>query len=1744
MSERDNQDKPDTSTAKGDSTRPRPRTGPLEELGKLEFDPEELDNLFDDALSDASLREAPTREALQRPAQTADPRKALARADHPPARQPAVPPQGSPKGRPGSAPLGSAAAGTRRNVPPPGSVPPADRRSARPGGLATSASRVPPAMSTRTSVPAPRGGPSTSPRERPSGIPSLGLDAMGKAPSPGRERGATQASRGTLNPRGEAHGGGAAPEAPDPPAGTGEGSSGGTRRAGALGSIDQLAPVDGWQQRASWLEGQAHQQLDAKRKARTLTLASELWAIAGDLERSRACAGLAVQANPHLPVAQRQARWLAAAQGDWNDVSAALDAELKLAVTPEARCHAAHLAAHVRRGKLGDRQGASTRIDLAARAKPDDVRSHLARLLEELSAGPEAPRTRFPDLSRFEHLIRSVELIIHLRGGTVNTSDVSPAALLENLRRALRAHDAGESATAALALSRVPDLEAAMWLAAALYAQSTALRPRALELLEAMGATNPSTAVTAAVTELAWLLSDPELIDRLKSDASRDAIPIAQRLGLALVAAAPPETLRALSEEASGVEGMEVLVDATADFIAPGERIPSVASPSDAASLELGYALAAGRIPNEDLSQLAEASVGSIPPLHVALAMERALASGDVARCASLLRSWPEHDARLPTIPRLLVEGLLYERAEMPGQARQPYDAALALDPSHEGAARALAQCPDAAPLHELLESLADVVSGDDRCALLLMEAARRRGPEDPVYGAILNRAAEISPGLPFAFRAAEHAARARGDAQELLSWLQRRRETLTDPLEQALDSVREALLVASYAPEQALGLIERALAARPYDVALRELHERMLPTEMGLDRFAWRESVAAALPPQERAWLLLGLAREHAKAGDKTRAAELGQAVLALDPSPLTQRIAERLQGSEASSLLEQALARANAAMEGPPPSGLDEAAADLLDVAADAATNDPQVSAMLRRFGDLLPESLPLLRWAEHTRLGSAELPELESLAERIARVVEGAEAEAHWRLALRIAEASGSFARSSEVFQRLLSVDREWKGWFRIARVHYALPAAAPSVQHEAVEARLKTLNSPLDRALLASVAAQAELAVANSHRALDYLNESVTALPGAQTALRLRAEVLMRLGRPQEAAEAFELEAAATGIDKYRAESLRRAGLIWLDRLGNAERATAALEQALEALPKDDEIFEQLRRIYVAHAHREKLVTLIERRLELAETAEARAVLELMRARAWLELGHTDDAKEAVQQALTQDPESEPALELLASLCQSAHDFAGECAALVRLLALRSTPDEQAALQRRLGQLYAGPLNEPEKAQKSFEAALRTLPSDFDAGTGLANTLAQSGQPESALELLNQLIERSPSPESKRDFTLALGRLQARLLSDPRVAERTFERARRKWSGDATVLRTYAEFLRAQEDEHGLDLLLERASSEARRALATGRFQVQFFDSLEAVAKLREDESARVIVASSLAALRGEELTLDGAGAAALDDIYDDLLAPEALQLPMRALLRKAGHIIEHAYPFDLESIAATELEPESREWNEQLRAVAESVGVVDLRVLQSERLGHVCVAAACSPPTVVFGTLLLNSSDVRARDFLFARATKLLQVRASSLANASPIELWPMIAAFLSAMAPDWSPTGLDTVRFAAARSAMSAAVDGAQRAPLADLAAEVAHSIGNRASQMGQLVNQWAARSALLAIGSPAAALRGLACTFGHPPAPPAEPAERLKWVTRHAEARDIMSFSTTEAYAEARRRVGLGATQ
>jgi tetratricopeptide (TPR) repeat protein len=1500
---------------------------------------------------------------------------------------------------------------------------------------------------------------------------------------------------------------------------------------------------EAWIARAELFESEAQAATDPAMRARSLLAASELWAIIGDLPRAREVATEASAFVRNMTMAGRQQRWLAARDRDFTSVLATLETEARSASTPEARAHAAYLAAEVQRLPLDDAASASQKFDATQRPEDSDPRGYLMKLAEQLGTNAGPPKLKWPEVEEFAVFASATEELSFLRGAHV----ASPPARLSAFDDARRGFAQGDRKLAADAVLRLADVEglerAAKWLASALLAHDEDTRARALALTKTLAIQDGSASARRALAARSLELGDKEaLAGALEGESA--AFDARDRVVLTALSSGALEGVEALVDELAASPSGQALATAARLANVPSERdAVSAGPPEQRTALALGRRLARGGTSDlgwleAELTSFAEVNVRH--PLARVLGLELALAKNSVEAVALALSEWPrpDHDPAAQR-DRELLSALLHEIGGESEPARSAYERAHAADPASEAAVRALLPALAAGETAELLERLGEAETSGSQAALHFVEAALQRGGDaGERFHTLLEKAVEADPKLVLPYRLGEHLARRQGDPERLLSWLRARRPAIGDRLELALDLVREALLVAENDLDAAAALLREASEARPYDIAITELYERVAPSG-DFSRAAVRETAAERARGLSRRRVLLEAAFEYERSGDRDGAIRCARLALESDGSELSRIVLTRvaLGTNDSIPLGEDLLARAketdDAALQR-------EIYAQLSELEAARGNTSGALlwqNAILERS----PRELSALRRLEFAHVRADRRSELERVLTALADALGGSEGAAAARVAARLRLAAGNWSGVRKLAELSVRADPNSVWALRMLSAH-ARAADDPEAT-QAVERRLFELSSrPVDKATLALRAAEAATRLERWEDAQALLENALDHAPDHLVALKTLADVLEQRAEYGAAARAMEAVAEASRVDAHKVEAWYSAGLLWLDKVDDTERGRSALEQAVALDLEHEDAVARLQSIYVARGDRQRLAELLQRRLERTTDPEERIAIEVARGRALAEIGEPAAAKAALAAALDANPNHFEALEAFAQLCLGEGDWHGAELAFIRLA--RHAPDaaRQAQIYRKLGELYDVALPNPERAELAYQEVLKREPNDASTVDRLVAVYGRLGTPERAVALASQLLEGAEAVEDRRERTIRLASVLEQIAGNRKQAETTLEKARREWPHDASVLRALIELHNRGGDHRAAQLLLDRAAMDARRALGTGRFESALFETLATVADLRGSPDGAAVAHATLAALAGDEMPVRGGGAQAGEAPLDDLLAPDLLGTALRALLTKTGAMLDQAYPVDLRALRAGPLPPSSADFLHYVQEVARPFGLSGVELLTSPALGLVCMPAGSSPPTLIFGQALLESTDDAARYCLLVRALTVLKGRASALARTAPIDLGPMIGGLLTTFAPSFTPQGVDAKKLAEARAKIQSKNPGGFGDDVTNLALEVTGSIGNRASQLSTAVYQWGNRTALLAVGDPLAALRALSMASGSTGGPPAAGPDRVRWIVRNAEARDLMIFSVSEQYAEARRRLNLGA--
>ncbi|HEY4106146.1 MAG TPA: hypothetical protein VGM44_19740, partial [Polyangiaceae bacterium] len=355
------------------------------------------------------------------------------------------------------------------------------------------------------------------------------------------------------------------------------------------------AQREAWVERAEWLESEAQGTSDPQAKARALIVASELWALVGDLSHARVVAGAAAAVPRAQAMAARQVRALAAADGDFKAVAPALELEIRGAATVDARVHAAYLSAEVHRLALNDDATAKKKLDLAVRAQQEDPRAHVAKLADLLGKSNAPARVRFPESPLFAELVRAHDELLRLRGapqpaGTPPAQ--GPRVAFEEARRALSSGDREKTTEALEKLSSVEGLASACtWLSAALLGADGKTRGRAISRLTELAAQSGSRLARRALATRALEQGDADAVKSAVSGAQgEETFSATDRVALAALTGLPAQSLESTVWELARANDLRPL--AAAWVAATGASL-DVLSGSEAsrAELKLGHSL-------------------------------------------------------------------------------------------------------------------------------------------------------------------------------------------------------------------------------------------------------------------------------------------------------------------------------------------------------------------------------------------------------------------------------------------------------------------------------------------------------------------------------------------------------------------------------------------------------------------------------------------------------------------------------------------------------------------------------------------------------------------------------------------------------------------------------------------------------------------------------------------------------------------------------------------------------------------------------------------------------------------------------------------------------------------------------------------------------------------------------------------------------------------------------------------------
>ncbi|NOY91751.1 MAG: tetratricopeptide repeat protein, partial [Deltaproteobacteria bacterium] len=631
---------------------------------------------------------------------------------------------------------------------------------------------------------------------------------------------------------------------------------------------------------------------------------------------------------------------------------------------------------------------------------------------------------------------------------------------------------------------------------------------------------------------------------------------------------------------------------------------------------------------------------------------------------------------------------------------------------------------------------------------------------------------------------------------------------------------------------------------------------------------------------------------------------------------------------------------------------------------------------------------------------------------------------------------------------------------------------------------------------------------------------------------------------------EGAASDLLAAAQTARDHtHRTRVLYQAGLLFEEPLDAPERALEAYLSASELQIGYRDLFERCRRLLTASGDTAELSRLLDRRL--AHGGETPVLVELYLARAELaeQLGDGEAAREALRSALALTPDHADALKRLGQLCLEAEEWPRAAEALIRLARLRQDREELRFIFFTLGDIYDRHTPDPKRARAAFERVLKLSPDDLEAMERLAGIHRSSGHLPGAIEVLTRLIKRELDPDESRRHRLVLASIFEE-MGDLRRAEAVLEQTRRNAPTEIEVLVAQADFYQRQGAASALSMHLNRAIDDFRRVIGEDPSDVHAWPGLAQVLKSRGREDAARCVASAATALGITDVMMSplvdargaipGAGQAAAHPDLDPVLSPPRLSNALRQVFRVAGSAFDKALPVDTRALGASKASGRDP-LRAEVQRVAALFGLSDVQLLISERLPTTCLPISGSPITLVLGHQLAQHTTPEGRVFLFARALKIASDHLALAVRTSPSELALLLGGLLRGYDPEYEPQGveIDSARLDDMARRVHKAIGRRGRDDLMPLALEMNGTQGYDPTRVGVAAAELGDRVALVATGDTPAAFRALLSLAGIHLNESDGTQARLRALRQSEEAFSLLSFAISDAYFDARHRVG-----
>ncbi len=379
-----------------------------------------------------------------------------------------------------------------------------------------------------------------------------------------------------------------------------------------------------------------------------------------------------------------------------------------------------------------------------------------------------------------------------------------------------------------------------------------------------------------------------------------------------------------------------------------------------------------------------------------------------------------------------------------------------------------------------------------------------------------------------------------------------------------------------------------------------------------------------------------------------------------------------------------------------------------------------------------------------------------------------------------------------------------------------------------------------DAQIDALLLAGYS---DLAAGRAQAAIDTFKSVVDARPddlAGWEGVRAAAE---QLDQPVDVALACAQLGALCKDDSRGAQFWEHAGLLLLERTTAHDDAEIALDRAFSRDPRASRAFDKLFRRVRERKDNERLLSLIERRLDVAEDEREIAKLFWERARVLQKRGDNDGALAALENVTMLEPDHVGALALSGTICIQKGDFAGAAPLMARLSQNKEAPRQERLVSGITAcDIYETKLNQPERALEVLIALHKDDLSTTAVRERLARAAARTGAWHEATGMLETLmVERDTSA----------GRVEAARLSMAIWRDKVKDPASAKSAAQKLLEES-------PDDPEALELVLQTSFDDNFRTQMLARGKQRLVDSLQ-----RDPcDADRVSLLARIAAAQGD------------------------------------------------------------------------------------------------------------------------------------------------------------------------------------------------------------------------------------------------------------------------------------------